>query len=159
MRIGYECINTPVALFGIVTNILIIVVMRQKCFRCRPYTYMQWIAFVDLIICSLTAPVGFLRCEKHNPMAQFFIGVYMWFICYPLSKAAAACSVWTTMALTVDRLLAIKYPFRKNTWHAKYVALVFAICALALYSPYFFTLYYNQRRLRFRQTSFRRSPE
>lgn len=65
-------------------------------------------------------------------------------VTYPLSLAAQAASVWTCVAITVDRFLAVRYPLKMRVWctpaKAFLVLLVIATISLLYKMPAIFEL-------------------
>ncbi|VDM92558.1 unnamed protein product [Litomosoides sigmodontis] len=65
-------------------------------------------------------------------------------ISYPISLAAQTSSVWTCMAITVDRYLAVKYPLQTRVWcsssRAKLVLSLIAIVSFVYKLPSLFEL-------------------
>ena len=155
---GYRYVNTAIGIIGIIGNILIIMVLVRRHFRKSPYTFMLCIAVVDLIICVLTTPTGLLNCWTVSNVGRVVIFVYTRFIYYPIASTCSAGSMWLTVAMSIERLVVIRWPLTARTFSPYVITALLLVVAMALHFPVFFTFYLDTKRMQFRPTNFKLSP-
>ncbi|CAJ0937585.1 unnamed protein product, partial [Mesorhabditis belari] len=121
---------------------------------------------VAVLGCSLTMYPSLNQCKKAeegedpNP----FVCHFFWkttIATYPFAQIAQAGSVWTCVAVTVDRFVAVSFPIKKRIWCTPMTSTI-TLCALTgfciLYKfPAFFELELNAMGV-LSQTSLRSSP-
>uniref|UniRef100_A0A915PHH2 G-protein coupled receptors family 1 profile domain-containing protein n=1 Tax=Setaria digitata TaxID=48799 RepID=A0A915PHH2_9BILA len=82
------------------------------------------------------------RQQQQGAVCEFFWKTTL--VSYPISLAAQTSSVWTCVAITVDRYLAIKYPLQTRMWcstsRAKLVLSVIATVSFVYKLPSLFEL-------------------
>ena len=152
--VGYHYINTAIALFGVVSNFFIILVLSKNPFQRPPFNYMLGIAVQDLFVCILSVPVGFLWCIKGSTLGNLVIEFYIWFIFHPFANALATSSIWSTLALSAERLVVIKWPLHARVYPAKIVVILLVILAVLLHVPLFLTHVFSQEKNDFIYTEF-----
>ena len=78
MDIGYSYVITIVAIIGIVSNILNIIVFSKKTFTGSSFTYMRYMAVMDLVTCSLYLPMGIWKCRQLGQEESFKRAIFHW---------------------------------------------------------------------------------
>ena len=149
--VGYNVVQTTVSSIGIICNTLIIVVFTRNSLRGASFTFMLGLAIVDLIVCTLSLPLGLFRCLKTTvPWKNLMRNIYTIYILVPISNSFCACSVWTTLAMSIERYVSIKdrsgnRSKRFTSSHASVTIFSLLVMAQALHVPYFFHRYIDPR--------------
>ena len=148
MHIGYNIFMTGFGILGVVTNVLNIIVFSRNVLRGSTITYMKGMAIVDLVTCSLNVPFGLMKCTLTKGVEKQMYRFYTFFIFLPIANAFAGCSIWTTVAMSADRLLCVTKPYLGKTIctvaNARKVVILLFISSLAMHFPFFFTHYINK---------------
>ncbi|CAD5116811.1 unnamed protein product [Dimorphilus gyrociliatus] len=109
---------------------------------------------------SLTAiPLAPLRCFSRHRTSMIASGLYDAFVLLPIANAFSAASSWLTVAMTVERFIAVKKPFEMRFSHKiniTYLIICIYLGAFGLHLPYFFYRLPNARGIPL-QTAFGRS--
>uniref|UniRef100_A0A1I7V5C7 G_PROTEIN_RECEP_F1_2 domain-containing protein n=1 Tax=Loa loa TaxID=7209 RepID=A0A1I7V5C7_LOALO len=100
----------------------------------------------NTLINALRKLLPLLKCEmkykEQGAVCEFFWKTTL--VSYPISLAAQTSSVWTCVAITVDRYLAVKYPLQTRMWcstsRAKLVLSVIATVSFVYKLPSLFEL-------------------
>ena len=121
MVIGYIYIASFIAIFGIISNILNILVLRRLYSCGPPFNYMFGLAFVDIVPCVLLLPVSIMRCMALSPQAQLFNNIFKIYLFVPFTNTFGACSVWITLAMSTERLVLFSCGMKAKTSKARYV--------------------------------------
>ena len=138
MEVGYAYVMTFITLLGIFTNIMNILILSRRFFKGSPFSYMYGLSYVDLVSCSLALPMALIRGisnDDQEPVRMF----YRNFIYVPVVNTFATCSVWTTVAMSLERLIVISNPMltvKQITPYAVIVCLLMA--AILMNLPFFF---------------------
>ena len=162
LYIGYTYVLTIICGVGVVFNILNIVVFAHKCFKGSPFTFMMGLAMVDLLTCTLAFPAGLMRClpstGEDDMLHRQRYGIYVYM---PIVNALAACSVWTTLSMSIERYIFISRPLLARRIcqprYAKICIVTLLVGAFAIHVPYFFYIYINQQN-KYEETEFGSSP-
>jgi hypothetical protein len=145
--IGYLYIHLPIAVMGIVTNILNLLVLQHAQFRARVtvFTLLQAMALADLCACVTIFPIGLCRCIEPDAGGawqthlQQFYEIYIYL---PLSNWFGCCSVWLTSVVSFERYFCVAYPLKaKQVWTVRLARVIIAaifVSSLLMYVPYFF---------------------
>ena len=156
-----DIITTVARVVGLVTNILNIAVLVQRVFKGSTFAYMLILAVVDLMLCVITLPSSTFMCQIRRA-DHIKYRFYMVFVFFPVGGIFSACSVWITMAMSVDRLLHILSPTlsaRLCTVKAsRIVCFCLFLAAVALHMPLFFAYIIHESRGPIKGP-FRRSPQ
>lgn len=108
---GY--ILLPICLFGIICNILVAIVLTRKSMRSSTNCFLLALAIFDsvLLICTL-----FMVCllplssvYKNHVFPQILPYIY------PPGLTAQTCTIWVTVAFTVERYIAVRYPLKASS--------------------------------------------
>lgn len=118
------------AIVGFLGNAVTIFIMTRRRMRSTTNLYLAALALVDMLYLLLT----FLLGLSHYPQATKREYYVYWRVRPFLMMATDACSntsVWLTVAFTIERFIAVKYPMRGKVWcteeRAKlFIAAVFA---------------------------------
>ncbi|CAG9530431.1 unnamed protein product [Cercopithifilaria johnstoni] len=88
-----------------------------------------------------------MRKRRKKRLQQGVVCEFFWkttLVSYPISLAAQTSSIWTCVAITVDRYLAVKYPLQTRVWcstsRAKLVLSIIATVSFVYKSPSLFEL-------------------
>jgi hypothetical protein len=126
---------------GIAAAIVCIIVFTRKQMRSSLNVYLAGLSIFDLLVLltSLLIYPPMSHCvasrggedEPDSFTCMFFYRTAL--ATYPLSVTAQACSVWTCVAITIDRFLAVKYPLHMRFWCTPQRA-VCVLSVIALFS-------------------------
>ena len=107
-----------VCAFGIIGNILSIVVLTRTCMRSSTYSYLTALSVSDLLFLILTMFI--LSRDSEEPHKEITWGKPFYIRLFPFIHPAAitfqVTSIWLTCAFTVDRYVMICHPFRSERW-------------------------------------------
>lgn len=131
-----------ICMFGIVCNMLNLVVLTRRTMTESPYTYLMGIAVADIALLIL----AFVEVVFSKRSSQ---GMYVWkfydgYIFLPFANMFANSTVWVTVLMTVERFISVKYPLRAKEWCTRTlarrcIAAVF-IVAMVINIPRFFCM-------------------
>ena len=131
-----------ICVFGIVCNILNLIVLTRKQLKESPYTYLTGLAVTDLGVLTLS----FLHSTFSNGYGKEIYGwkIYDAKIFLPIANMLANSSVWVTVLLTFERFVSVKYPLKAREYCTKQIArramAVTYFIALLINIPRFFSL-------------------
>ena len=130
-------------LLGATTNVLILLVLRSKQFPATSsFTFMAGQAVYDLLACVGSIPMGVLECSIFTQQEFWVMRFYLCFLYYPLVRTFAACSIYTTLTMSVDRIVQLKIPtLYMGTRPARRAGVVLVglyVALQALHFPFFF---------------------
>ena len=143
-RVGYNVIYLFLCVLGIVTNILNLIVLSSRRFRINSssFTYMRGLAVFDWLTCVLSIPYGIAKCNIMTRTGVLLFRFYICFIYFPIVSATGACSVFITLAMSIDRLVQLKLPFLKmGTKSSRNAAITTALLYFSsqiIHMPFFF---------------------
>ena len=153
-RIGSNFVNPLVCVVGVVTNALNLAVFYNRHFKLisSSVTYMKALAFVDGLTCLLSVPYGLGVCNVLTDLELFWwYRSYICFIYYPIVRTTGACSVYVTLAMTIDRLFQLKRPAdvvhgnsTKSAKNASIAVVTIYILLQILHLPFFFVYTVNK---------------
>ena len=111
-----------VLVVGVITNIIIIVIMRDGHFSKLPMSvYFTGLAISDVIVLSFTAAKQFM---KQTTGVHFLIKTSLCSTCAFLSNCATGTSSWFIVCIALDRLLVVKFPLKAKIFSSKSKAVV-----------------------------------
>ena len=155
VRLSIQYINIIVKVFGISSNILNILVWKHKLFRYSSCsTYILNIAIWDMVFLVTSLPFMLYGTGLRNNYG-FVVFIYYWIIpnsfVYTISSLA---SRYITVALTVERFIAIRFPAKSVVWCTPKrtrlcVTLLTLACLIQNVQALFYqkpVLYWNQYR-------------
>ncbi|KAL3113045.1 hypothetical protein niasHT_013510 [Heterodera trifolii] len=150
-RIIYSTLMPFVCLLGSVGALICVFIFTRRQMRCSLSIYLAALSSFDfvLLICAVIIYPSMNLClQKGNRglVCHFFWRTSL--ATYPISLMAQTSSVWTVVAITIDRYLAVKYPLHMRAWCTAHRArtVVFSITAVAVLfkMPSFFEVALNE---------------
>ena len=141
---GMLYIHTPITVFGLITNILNLVMFtrgRQKLAQWGSlYVFLVSLAAVDLGVMMIAAPFGFFSClpSMSGTRASAIYRIYLF---TPIANFFATASVWITTTMTIERYLAIRTLTCRRQFtssHARFAVASLLIASLVLNLPFYF---------------------
>uniref|UniRef100_A0A1I7TR77 G_PROTEIN_RECEP_F1_2 domain-containing protein n=1 Tax=Caenorhabditis tropicalis TaxID=1561998 RepID=A0A1I7TR77_9PELO len=137
-----------ICVLGACAAVMCIVVFTRKQMRSSLNVYLAGLSVFDLILLSFSAlifsPLQGCVLQGHGDTAvcHFFWRSTPWTL--PISNIAQCGSVWTCVAVTVDRFLAVNYPLHSKIWctprRAATILFVITIFSIVFKAPMFFEL-------------------
>ncbi|CAD6187139.1 unnamed protein product [Caenorhabditis auriculariae] len=145
----YLLVLPAVCLVGTLAACLCVIVFTRKQMRSSLNIYLAGLSVFDLILLSFSAliytPLQGCVLQGHGDTA---ICHFFWrFTPYslPISNIAQAGSVWTCVAVTVDRFLAVNYPLHSKIWCTpKRAICILAVITVVSCTDVFFELTTNE---------------
>lgn len=144
-NIGYRYLIPFVCTFGILCNIINLIVLASPRLKESPYIYLIFLALSDLLTLSFTLTLTFTRgFTFQDTDIQYILQKLEKKISIPTANVFSAISVSITVALTVERYFYIKFPIHASNFYtskyAKRVSLIlFTLVAIFRLPMYFFT--------------------
>uniref|UniRef100_A0A1I8END0 G_PROTEIN_RECEP_F1_2 domain-containing protein n=2 Tax=Wuchereria bancrofti TaxID=6293 RepID=A0A1I8END0_WUCBA len=146
-HIIYTTVLPLVCTAGVFAASVCVIIFTRPQMRSSLNIYLAGLSFFDLILLlvSLLIYPPMQICLQNNQqgaVCEFFWKTTL--VSYPISLAAQTSSVWTCVAITVDRYLAVKYPLQTRVWcstsRAKLVLSVIATVSFVYKLPSLFEL-------------------
>lgn len=107
-----------VCAFGIIGNILSIIVLTRTCMKSSTYSYLTALSVSDLLFLILTMFI--LSRDSEKPHQEISWGKPFYIKLFPFVHPSAitfqVTSIWLTCAFTVDRYVMICHPFKAERW-------------------------------------------
>ena len=109
-----------ICVFGIICNILNIVILTRRTMTESPYTYLMGIGVADIALLIL----AFIEVVFSQRSTQ---GLYFWkfydcYIFFPFANVFANSTVWVTVLMTIERFVSVQYPLRAKELCTKTLA-------------------------------------
>ncbi|XP_069112457.1 FMRFamide receptor-like [Argopecten irradians] len=128
-KIIYTYLGPSICAFGILCNILNLIVLMQHQLKESPYTYLTGLAFTDLG--ALLLSFLFMVFSHKNQ------GVYFWrffeaHIFIPFVNICTNSSVWIVVLLTIERFLFVRHPLWAKATCDRTSAKVKIVCIILL---------------------------
>ncbi|MCP3663800.1 MAG: G-protein coupled receptor [Gammaproteobacteria bacterium] len=114
----YGIIIPLIAIPGVFANLVSAIVFTRKTMRSSINLCLAGLGCFDcwlLMFGALLYPL-IAYCVVLDSKASCMILNYSSVVTYPLTLVSHFCSVWTCVALTLDRYLAVKFPLKKLFW-------------------------------------------
>ena len=127
-----------ICIFGIVGNILTLVVLVRGKFCGGAFVYLKGLATFDLLSLVFILPISLVRCPVCNFEDRYALRIYEAYIYICIGDIFLKASVWTTLLLTIERCLVIVY---RKKLHVSSRKSRFPVCALV--GIFLFTLVQN----------------
>lgn len=150
-QIIYSVLMPVVCLLGVVGAIICVFIFTRRQMRSSLSIYLAALSLFDfvLLLCAAIIYPSMNMCLQEGnrgPICHFFWRTSL--ATYPLSLMAQTASVWTVIAITVDRYLAVRYPLHMRAWctanRARTVVLFITIIAILFKMPSFFEVTLNE---------------
>uniref|UniRef100_A0A7E4VLB2 G_PROTEIN_RECEP_F1_2 domain-containing protein n=1 Tax=Panagrellus redivivus TaxID=6233 RepID=A0A7E4VLB2_PANRE len=125
----YSVLMPCVCIPGMLGACISIIIFTKKQMRSSLNVYLAGLSVFDLVVLSMSLIIYPLMSECIRNGSDGTICHVFWrtsLFAYPVSLMAQTGSVWTCVAITVDRFLAVKYPLHMRLWCTPQKA----ICAL-----------------------------
>ncbi|XP_069195649.1 alpha-2B adrenergic receptor-like [Procambarus clarkii] len=119
--IAYSVVAPVIISFGILTNILNLVVLTRPSLRGPTFRYLKWLAVANLLVCVVLLP---FTLHTHDTPVPYPAALYFAHIEVPVGNALIASSVYIVVGLSIDRFVAVCYPRKYRNLHSHYVASV-----------------------------------
>ena len=142
---GYFFLHMPIALMGVVTNTLNLIVLHHKTFKTKvtAYTLLVAMAIADLVGCAVIFPISFCRClepiEEWHCYLQQFYDVYIFL---PFANGFGTISIWLMVVASLERYMSVAHPLKaRKVWTCRFTKctiLACYVCGFAISMPYFF---------------------
>ncbi|KAH7725468.1 G-protein coupled receptor [Aphelenchoides avenae] len=120
-HIVYSMVIPAVCSVGCIAAFICVVVFTRPQMRSSLNIYLAGLSFFDLILLAMSLliypPMSVCLRTRMDPsgvVCQFFWKTAL--VTFPISLAAQTASVWTCVAVTVDRYLAVRYPLKMRVW-------------------------------------------
>lgn len=113
-KICYLYIMCPIALIGIILNILCLRVYFHASFNTVAFSYLRIMSWIDLIICSIVLPYCLITyTNSFNEYDLYARHIYLAYFYIPLANLASNLTMLLTVLVTIERLVSITSPIRK----------------------------------------------
>lgn len=125
-----------ICLLGVIGNILVVlVVCRQRKMRTVTNYLIVNLAFADLFVLLINVPLDTIVKLSGD---KWLYGAAMCKLIPPFQTMATTVSVWSLVAISIGRYIAIVHPFRPQlqTRHAKWTITVVWLIGLVVVIPY-----------------------
>uniref|UniRef100_A0A1I7YWH4 G_PROTEIN_RECEP_F1_2 domain-containing protein n=1 Tax=Steinernema glaseri TaxID=37863 RepID=A0A1I7YWH4_9BILA len=103
---------------GVIAAAVCVLVFTRPQMRSSLNIYLAGLSFFDLLLLAMSLliypPMSICLRKQQGLVCQFFWKTAL--VTYPVSLAAQTASVWTCVAITVDRFLAVQYPLKRRLW-------------------------------------------
>ena len=107
---------------GVITNIIIVIIMRDGHFRKLPMSvYFTGLAVSDTVVLCFTAVKQFM---KQSSGLNFFRITRLCSTCGFISSFATGTSSWFIVCVALDRLLVVRFPLKAKTFSSKTKAVI-----------------------------------
>lgn len=140
----FEIISTVVLCIvgGIGNTLVVLVVCRQSKMRTVTNFLIVNLAASDLFVLFINIPLDLIVKFSGD---KWLYGASMCKLIQPLQTMATTVSVWSLVAISIGRYIAIVYPFRPQlqTSHAKWIILLVWTIGLVVVIPYMLALELN----------------
>lgn len=120
-HIAYNVVAPVIISFGILTNVLNLLVLTRPSLRGPTFRYLKWLAVANLLVCVVLLP---FTLHSHATPVPYAAALYFAHIEVPVGNALIASSVYIVVGLSIDRFVAVCYPRKYRNLHSHYVASV-----------------------------------
>ena len=119
-RVMSDYIQPAICVFGILCNLLNLLILTRPRLKESPYTYLIGVAVSDLGV-LVTVFIGTVVSQRIG------IGLYGWqifnaFIFLPFANMFSNSSIWITVFLTIERWVSVKFPLKAKKYCTKKLA-------------------------------------
>ena len=102
----YKYIAPTLCVFGVIGNIITLIVLSKQQLMESPYVYLKALAITDMSALFFTFP--FLVFSRES--ASYSWKWYDAFVFTPFLNFFTASSIWITVVMTIDRFIFVKFP-------------------------------------------------
>lgn len=162
-KFGYLFGLLPICLCGVLLSVIGLIVFFKKkpVVRIAPSMkkFLRALCVSSFGVTLTAVPLAPLRCFSRDRSSMIASGLYDAYVLLPITNAFSATSSWITVAMTVERYIAVKKPFEmrfSNKINITYLIISIYLGAFSLHFPYFFYRLPNARGIPL-QTAFGRS--
>ncbi len=138
----YVILKPIVSIFGIVLNIINLVVFTHNGYRLGSSMLRCFVALagVDLITLSLFLPIGLIRCfPSENKNLQYGNNFFQVYLYLPLANVFTTCNTWLTVLVTFERFISL---YCTRLIHLKKYTKIYIcgsiVTSLVFHLPYYF---------------------
>ncbi|KAE9554762.1 hypothetical protein FO519_002023 [Halicephalobus sp. NKZ332] len=115
----YSVLIPVVCIPGVFGACICILIFTKKQMRSSLNIYLAGLSIFDLVLLTMSLVIyplmgACIQQEDQGPICQIFWHTSLF--TYPISLIAQTGSVWTCVAITVDRFLAVRYPLHMRLW-------------------------------------------
>ncbi|XP_069948054.1 dopamine D2-like receptor [Cherax quadricarinatus] len=118
-HIAYGVVAPVIISFGILTNVLNLVVLTRPSLRGPTFRYLKWLAVANLLVCVVLLP---FTLHSHATPVPYPAALYFAHVEVPVGNALIASSVYIVVGLSIDRFVAVCFPRNYRNLHSHYVA-------------------------------------
>ena len=143
-------ISIPICVFGVVGNILEIIVLTVDKKEKSTVVYLQALAVLDSLLLTFAFLLQSLNtvANEYDVMPRYEEAYhYVFLACYPCTYVVRTAGIWTTVSLTFDRYIAVSRPFSSlrmctKSRACKQVSSFGCFCSLFIFSsPFLLSLF------------------
>ncbi|XP_068230615.1 probable G-protein coupled receptor AH9.1 [Palaemon carinicauda] len=120
-HIAYSVVAPVIISFGILSNMINLVVLTRPSLRGPTFRYLKWLAVDNLLVCVVLLP---FTLHSHVTPVPYPAALYFAHLEVPVGNALIASSVYIVVGLSFDRFVAVCYPRKYRNLHSHYVASV-----------------------------------
>ncbi|CAL8097798.1 unnamed protein product [Orchesella dallaii] len=118
-----------IAMIGVFTNCIIVEVFRRQGLN-RPFDFLLMVlAYVDLCVCGMCILATIAALAIYQNVNRELATICYWYLCLPILLGKSG-STAMTLLISIERFLAIKYPFRAKQWFTSFNTKSFAVLLL-----------------------------
>lgn len=133
-----------IAVYGIIGNILSIVVLRHRMMQNSTSYYLISLAVYDIVVLlsmSLFLALPTIYLEKKQLEGYYYAYRYMHPFCYPLALLAQTATIYTVVGFTIERFIAVCRPLQAahtcTTARTKMIICLIFACSVVYNMPRF----------------------
>jgi hypothetical protein len=128
----YLFIMCPLAIIGIVLNIICLLVFKNKCFTSVTFRYLRLIALSDFFICLVIIPYCITAyTQPFNKYDLYLRHFYLAYVFIPGANMAINLSTFLNLLVTIERLINVGWPtishqlFKSSKFYLSCVLVIF----------------------------------
>lgn len=114
-RIYYLVFMCPIALVGIISNVITFRIFSEKCFNSITFKYFRFIAITDSFICIIVVPYCITSyTQAFNNYDSYFRNIYLAYVYLPMTNLLISLSMYFNALVSIDRLVSVGKLSEKN---------------------------------------------
>ncbi|UJR14168.1 hypothetical protein I4U23_001163 [Adineta vaga] len=131
-HIIYLYFMSPLCLIGLLLNVVNLIVFSDRSFKNLTFKYLRLVAFVDCITCILVFIYCITNYTRPRTLSDKYFRVwYLVNVYFPLANITAGCNVLLTLTVTIERLVSVRWPMKKQRlFSSNRVLITLLICFL-----------------------------